>query len=235
MVRILAEDDGISADIPLEDYPPNGEIPTEEEQPTWESVFSAPDYAALITARQSRRAKEYTTKVNSVLKALVVASVNNGDLPDAAAILHYGPPFSHAVGQMADKNERTAQIVDLITSPSSPAVMLALTGVALVSQILRNHEKQLAEIPNARKRARAERKARKSTGDRGKPRFTIRVLGRQWPVYFRTPKVANLLSGFRAQTREPEELTFRVFSDTKVQAALEKQGIKLIQRGTPES
>jgi hypothetical protein len=204
---------------------------TEEPSYDWRTIWEAPDYAQLISTRQSRKAKEYTSKANSVLKAATLASINAGDFPDAAALLHHGPPFSHAVGQWADSNDRVAQAIDIITSPSSPVLMFTVTGLALVAQLFRNHETQLAEIPNARKRAKAEKQARKATAKAEPPRFTVKAFGRQWPIRMRNRfKVRNLLGGFRAQTQPPDQLTMRVFSDEKLQAALEKQGIKLVRQ-----
>lgn len=213
----------------------NGESPHEEETYDWRAIWEAPDYAQLISARQSRKAKEYTSKANSVAKALALASINAGDFPDAAAILHHGPPFTHAVGQWADSNDRVAQAVDIITSPSSPVLMFTVTGIALVAQIFRNHEPQLREIPNARKRAKAEKLARKNTAKLDPPRFTVKAFGRQWPIRFRSRfQVSKLFSGFRAQTQEPAQLTMRVFSDEKLVNALEKQGYKLVRNAPAE-
>lgn len=220
------------ASIPEDDFSPNGGPPEEESTYDWRAIWEAPDYASLINARQSRKAKEYASKTNSILKALTFASINAGDFPDAAALLHHGPPFSHAAGQLADSNDRVAQAIDIITSPSSPVLMFTVTGLALVSQLLRNHEPQIREIPNARKRAKAEKQARKNTAKQDiPPRFTVKAFGRQWPIRFRSRiQVSKLLGGFRAQTQEPAELTMRVFSDEKLVAALEKQGYKLVRR-----
>jgi hypothetical protein len=230
MVTILDEGTGANGDTPSDEPYLDGE----GETPDWETIFTAPDYASLINARQSNKAREYTKRVNSVLKALTVSSVNAGDLPDAAALLHHGPPFAHAAGQLADENKWAASAIDMVTTPSSPVVMFTLTGIALVSQVLRNHEAQIKEIPNARKRAKAEKKARATTAKVSPPRFTVKAFGRQWPVRFTSRvKLSKLLSGFRAQTVEPDALTFRVFSDQRLLAALEKQGIRLVKRDAP--
>lgn len=205
-----------------------------EETPDWQSVWNAPDYSQLITSRQSKVAREYTVKCNSVVKALTLASINAGDFPDAAALLHYGPPFTHATGQLADSSDTVKRTIDLITSPSSPAVMFALTGIALVAQVMRNHEAQIKEIPETRRMAKARRKAMAGAKQAEPPRFTIKVLGRQWPIRFRSRiRWSKFFSGFRAQTRNPEDLTLAVFSDPKVLSALEKQGIKLVKRDAP--
>jgi hypothetical protein len=227
MVDIREEEHGVGGYDPDAGYP-NGDTP-DEEPITWETLWNAPDYAQLVAMRQSRKAKEYTGKVNSVLKSLTFASIQAGHFPDAAALLHYGPPWSHAVGQLADSDRRVAMAVDMVTSPNSPLVMFAVTTIALAGQIARNHESQLKEIPNARKRASAIRKTRKQTEKESPPRFTLRVLRWQIPIRMRTPKLGAMFAGFRAQTQAPELLTVQVFSDPKLIAALEKQGIKVTQ------
>ena len=231
MVTIREEESGIGGS---DDYetPLNGTSP--EEDVTWETIWNAPDYSQLIATRQSRRAKEYTSKANSVAKALTMASIQAGDFPDAAALLHYGPPFTHALGQLADQNKRVAQAVDMLTTPSSPVVMFAVAAIALGSQIARNHEAQIKEIPNARKRAKAIKKTMKQNDKVTPPRFTVKVLGRQIPIRFRSRiKFGAMFAGFRSQTQEPQQLTFSVFSDPKVIAALEKQGFKLVSNDGP--
>ena len=216
-------------DIPADDYP-NGH----EDMPDWESLWNAPDYASLITTRQSRVAREYTIKCNSIVKALALASINAGDFPDAAALLHHGPPWTHATGQLADESDTVKRTIDLITSPSSPVVMFAITSIALVAQIMRNHETQIKQVPETRKQARLQRKAMVGARKAEPPRFTIKVLGRQWPIRFRSRiKLSKFFAGFRAQTVEPQDLTVRVFSDPKLLAALEKQGIKLVKNDAP--
>jgi hypothetical protein len=214
-----------SEDIPDQEY-----LNGHEDMPDWESVWNAPDYASLITTRQSRVAREYTIKCNSIVKALALASINAGDFPDAAALLHHGPPFTHATGQLADQSDTVKRTIDLITSPSSPVVMFTITGIALIAQIMRNHEGQIKQIPDTRRQARAQRKAMAGARKAEPPRFTIKVLGRQWPIRFRSRiKLSKFFAGFRAQTVEPQDLTVRVFSDDKLISALEKQGIRLVK------
>jgi hypothetical protein len=212
-----------------EPYEENGHY--EEPESGFQTIFSAPDYASLIATRQSRKAREYTGKVNSVFKALTIASLNAGDIPDAAAILHHGPPFSHALGQLADSNASVARTIDMITSPSSPVVMAAVTGIALAAQIMRNHETALADIPKTRRQAKLQRRAMAEARKSEAPRFTIRFLRWQIPIrYSGRIRLGKLLGGFRAQTHDPNDLSRTVFTDEAVLNALEKQGIKLVAR-----
>ena len=205
----------------------------EEERPDWQALFNAPDFTQIIRPHQSRKAKEYQDKVLSVLKAGMVGSIRAGDFPDAAAIMQHGPGFAAAAGQLADSSDRAANIIDLITSPASPLTMFVLTGLPLISQILRNHEEQLKQAPQARRTRRAMRQAQKTADKQErKPRFTINILGRHIPIYtVKMPTWGKLLSGFRGQTQDPMTLTGRVFTDPQVIRALAKQGI-VLQRET---
>lgn len=223
----------VPPDAPPEDEYPNGYEDPPEDAPGWEAIVNAPDYSQLIATRQSRRAKLYTDKVNSVLKAGTFACINAGDFPDAAAILHHGPPFSYAAGQLADKNEKTARIIDLITSPESPAVLFAITASVIVTQLLRNHEDQIKRIPETRREARRRRKAMATAKVEEPPRFTIRILGREFPIRYRSKfRWSKAVGVFRIQTQDPEDLTLRVFSDPDVMKSLEKQGFT-IRRNEP--
>jgi hypothetical protein len=212
---------------------PNGDAP-EDDAPGWEAIWNAPDYSTLINARASRRAAEYTKKVNSVFKAGVFGCIQAGDMADAAAILHHGPPFSHALGQWADKDRRVAAGIDVVTSPSSPVMMALVTGITLLAQVTRNHEAQIREIPNARKRAKAIKLSKRASEKEAPPRFTIRVLKWQIPVRFRSRiKLSTIFAGFRAQTHEPQLLVMQVFNDPDLIKALEKQGIRLVKTDAP--
>ena len=225
MVDIKDETSGVGADD-FADESPNGEAQYEG----WETIWNAPDYASFVKVRESRRAKEYKTRVNSVLKSATLMSINAGDFPDAAALLHYGPPFAAATGRLADQNAKVAAAVEMLTAPDSPWLAFGLTAIALSAQIVRNHEAQIKEIPNARKRAKAIKKAEKASVKDSPPRFTIRVLGRSFPVRFRSRiQFKALFAGFRAQTQAPQELTMRVFSDPDLINNLEKLGYTLVR------
>jgi hypothetical protein len=199
----------------------------------FDAIFNAPDYASFLKVRQTATSREYTARTNSILKSLLVSSLNAGDFADAAAIIHYGPQFSRATGGLADSSDTAKRALDLLTSPSSPIVLFGLAGVALVGQIMRNHEEQLAKVPSTFRERRRERKAAKAAGiarPQSQPRFTIKLGKRSIPIYFnmRIKGISVLMSGFRAQTQVPESLANRVFSDPDVVSALEKQGIRLV-------
>jgi len=234
MVDIREEELGVGDDYPDAEYP-NGTAPDDEDIADWRAIWNAPNYASMVKTPQSRRAKEYTGKLNSVVKGLTFASLQANDLPDAAALLHHGPPWTHAMGLLADKDRRVAATIDMLTSPNSPPVMAAVTTITLLAQLARNHEAQIREIPNTRKRAKAIKKSQKADDKVTPPRFTIKAFGRQWPIRFRSRfKVSTLFAGVRAQTYEPQLLTMQVFGDPVLLREFEKQGIRLVSDAPPQ-
>jgi hypothetical protein len=209
----------------------NGSGPTTGDE--WRSIFDAPDFTALVKPAQTHKAKEYSEKVKSVLKSGMVGAINVGDFPDAATILHYGPAFADATGQLADGSEWAAKAVDVITSPGNPVMLFAMTAIPFGAQLFRNHEDLIKNIPETRRNMRLRRKAMATAHKAEPPRFTIRAFGRAWPVRFNTPKIGKMLAGFKSQTRDPEQLTYKVFTDPAVIRALRKQGIVLVNPNDP--
>jgi hypothetical protein len=200
-------------------------------------IFNAPDYASFLKTRQTAVSREYTARTNSILKAILMGSLNAGNFADAATVIHYGPGFAKATGGLADSNDTAKRAIDILTSPSNPVALFALAAIPLVGQFMRNHETQLAEVPATWRERRRERKMAKAAGiaaPQGPPRFTIKLGKRSIPIYFRMriKGFATVMSGFRAQTQDPNSLASRVFSDPAVLAALEKQGIRLVPHDT---
>lgn len=204
----------------------NGQPPEDD----WRSLFEAPDFTSLVRPAQTVKAKAYSTKVKSVLKSGMVGAINVGDFEDAAAILQYGTPFADAAGQLADSNEYAAKGIDIITSPNSPVILFLMTAIPFGAQLVRNHEDTIRQIPQTRREMRRRRKAMETARKAEPPRFTIRAFGRAWPVHFRTPKLGKMFAGFKAQTRDPKEMTYQVFTDPAVIRALKKQGIVLVKQ-----
>jgi len=171
-----------------------------------------------MKVRATSVSREYEARTNSVLKSLMLSSLNAGDFPDAAAIIHYGPQFAKATGGLADANDYARRAIDILTSPSNPVAVFALATIPLIAQVMRNHEQQLAEVPATFRERRRERKAAKAMGTgkhKAPPRFTIKIGKRAIPIYFRIrlSGMSKLFAGFRAQTQEPVSLASRVFSD----------------------
>jgi len=207
------------------------------EEPDYAALFSAPDFTTLLRPAATKTAREYTSKTNSMLKALLVGSLNAGDYPDAAAIIKHGPGFATATGQLADSSERARALIDMLTSPASPLTMFLMTGIPLIGQVLRNHEAQIQQIPETRRQRKMMAKAARQAQAQREPRFTIKILGRQWPVYWspKMPKWSKVFAGFRTQTQEPDVLAMQVFSDPDVQKALVKMGVVIQGREQADS
>jgi len=203
----------------------NGQDP----EPSIYDLLDAPSFTTLLKPASTRKAKEYTAKTNSVLKALLIGTLNAGDFPDAAAILKHGPGFASATGQLADASDRAAALIDMATSPASPLTVWLMTTIPLVSQIVRNHEAQVAQIPEARRQRKAMKKAAAQAKVNREPRFKIRAFRREWPIYWnvKAPRWSKFLAGFKSQTQEPMILAYQVFQDPDVIAALKKMGVNI--------
>jgi hypothetical protein len=196
--------------------------------PRVEDLFSAPDLTQLLKPGTTKTAREYQTKTNSLLKALMVGAINVGDFPDAAAILTHGPGFAAASGQLADDSVYARETLDFLTAPSSPVVLFIMTGIPLIAQIFRNHEGELAQLPEARRQAKARKKMTAKEDKLREPRFKIRAFKREWPIYWNPRfKASKLFAPFKTQTVEPNALAYTVFSDPKVQEYLKKHGVIL--------
>jgi hypothetical protein len=234
---VIGVDAGYAGDDSAYDEPEhNGyRVKSDSDGTDYTAILEAPDYATLIKIPKTAVAREYEKRVNSMLKAGVFGLINSGNFQDAAALLHYGPGFSAASGDLASANDTAKHVLDLATSPNSPVLVFAATVLPLIAQLLRNHETQLQEVPSSwrenrasRKRARAARKANPEPP--AEPKFYIHLpMGRRIGVRFnlKVPVITNILKGFQAQTHDPAALTYRVFSDDKLNAALSKQGIKI--------
>jgi hypothetical protein len=186
------------------------------------SFMDSPDFGDFVRLPKTARAREYEKKTASALKAAMLACLGTpGTQPDAAAIIYHGSSFSKAAGILADRDEHAARFLDILTSPDNPYILFALAAVPLVSQLARNHEKQLAAVPDKVKMSRTQRKAQRAL----KPavEITIPFIKRKIKLPFRI-KIG--LSIFRAQSVDPNALMQRVFTDPVVVKELRKQGMR---------
>jgi hypothetical protein len=191
--------------------------PDEPEVPQWSVILDAPDYLKLLKKPATVTSREYEQKVLSVLKEILKYRLTPTGLPDAAAILTWGPDFASRAGALADHDERAAHAIDLLTAPDSPWVMFALVCIPFVSQLFRNHEEQVKLIPGNMRRTRAERKAAKATQPRAE--FSIPGTKRRVRVPFRIRVPFRM---FRASTQEPSILVHQTIGNPDIQKALYK-------------
>lgn len=174
--------------------------------------YDEPDPKFVKGRKRPRGAVTYEGKVNSVLNSAVRFAVTNpATVPDAAAILQYGPGFSEKLGELAATDPKVARAIDWLTEGTENTYLaFATAALPLVMQIVRNHEPVLEPktrgIPYGRKDPK--------TGQRK----TFRL------------KFGVKLGRLRAVTVDPKLLESNVFDNEHMIIALEKQGIT-VNRG----
>lgn len=225
-------------DTDADDTPPSGAnghggtgTRTRQRKRTAQDILDAPDYVTFVKIADTDASREYRNKVRSMLKATALGAIRYGDLPDAAAIFHFGPDFAAASGQFAASNESAAKMIDILTAPDNPALVFLMTAIPLVTQLFRNHQEELRQVPAARRTWRERRKAARENPDAAvKPTieltvpFTKRKIKFNFKVKFRA---AAVFSGLMRNSEDPDYLTSKVFGDEALQRALIKQGFRI--------
>jgi hypothetical protein len=222
------------------DENPNGSVPRdndedldeEEEFQDYSTLFDAPAYSEFIKTAPNSKAKSYEKRVQSMMKAGMVMSLNNAQWPDAATFLKHGPGFAKAAGNLAAEDPRAARMVDMLTAPDSPYIMFAMVAIPMVAQLFRNHAPEIQEAATSAKEKRAARKMARRTGEKVKPStppITVHLFKRQFkiPIRFRikVPKFQAIFKSFLAPTQAPDQITAEVFNDPAVVKALHKMGL----------
>lgn len=211
----------------------NGSAPDAEEfdeEYDYSTLFDAPSYSEFIKTAPNSKARSYEKRVQSMMKAGMVMSLNAHNWPDAATFLKHGPGFAKAAGNLAAVDAKAAAIVDMLTAPDSPYIMFAMVALPMVSQLARNHQGQIAEVAQTRKQRKAERKQEKLAGihKESAPPITVHLGKRaiRIPVRFRIKfPLKKIFSGFLAPTQHPQEIAAEVFNDEAVVKALHKMGL----------
>jgi hypothetical protein len=250
MVTIYETDDGTEygygapngsgpAGHQSESSPRNSGDPGRSAGPDFDVILGAPDLAELMRKpRNTPTANEYKKKTASVLRTVTVGAIAAQNLPDAATLLYHGPGLATSVGNLADHSEMARKAVDMLTAPDNPWLVFAFTLIPMASQIMRNHEEQLTELPARWAMGKKARKARadaKAGKVKSEPRFTVKLpFGRSIPIRFKFNfKLAKALKGIHSSTYDPSELTYGVFSDPALGKELEKYGITVQLRPRP--
>jgi hypothetical protein len=219
---------GGSSPTPDDDYP-DSEESRPDGLPDFDIIVGAPDLGALLHRTPTRRAREYRNRVASLLRVGMIGSLNTGNFADAAAFLWYGPGASTAVGNLADNYNSIAKGIDIITSPGSPIAECITTLLPLASQLARNHEQALAELPgrfSMGKQARAARKQAKAERAQDEPPVTMKVGRWRIPVRWKVRSPIRFVKPvIRAQSMEPNLIAARVFTDPHVQKKLAEMGV----------
>lgn len=212
-------------------FTPNSSSPNGESPPQYVTIADAEDYEKFIRKPQTAISREYNKRVKSMLKAGMFGAINTGNLSDAAAIVHYGPDFATAMGDLADTDERIRKVMDMITTPANPYAMAFMVSLPFLAQLFRNHEEVLREVPATWRERRKARRYSSSGDDTAATTATVKLpFGRKINLRFRL-RLRNplklFMAGARSRTYSPDTLTVKVFSDPKLRTALEKQGIRI--------
>jgi hypothetical protein len=212
----------------------NGAAPDDdglEEQYDYSTLFNAPSYSEFIKTAPNSKARSYERRVQSMMKAGMVMSLNSHNFPDAATFLKHGPGFAKAAGNLAAIDSKAAAMVDMLTAPDSPYIMFAMVALPMISQLARNHQGQLSEAGQSWSERRKQRRQEKRAGyaQPAKPPITVHLGKRAitLPIRFRVklPNVKKIFSAFLAPTQHPNEIAAEVFNDENVVKALHKMGL----------
>jgi hypothetical protein len=194
-----------------------GEIP-EDEVPVQEYDEPAPGFVE--PSRRPPRAKQYQKKVQKFLNTLMRSAAQHpSTVPDAAAIIMYGPDFCEKLGDLANHDARVRRGVDFIMEGAeNPYLAFAIAALPMAAQVYRNHQQEMAPraIVESVKRGRAA--AKDQPGRKIRIPFTKRTISVRFRIHF--PSVENF-------SNEPTALTEYVFGDEKIKAALVKAGIEV--------
>lgn len=209
--------------------PPFSDEEDETQEYDYSTLFDAPSYSDFIKTPPNAKSRVYERKVQSMMKAGMVMSLNNQQWPDAATFLKHGPGFARAAGNLAAEDARAAQVIDMLTAPDSPYVMFGLVAFGMVAQLVRNHQPEIHEVANTWRQRREDRKNGKDGARVQSPPLVLRIGKRsiKLPIRFRVrlPKFRAILAGFLAPTQRPDTIAQEVFSDPSVVRALHKMGL----------
>lgn len=119
------------------------------EPPAPDTEYDEPDDDFLVARPRPRGAKTYEKKTVSFLNTVVrFAIANPATVPDACAILMYGPDLAEKTGDLAAQDKRIARAIDFLADGTENPYAAFFTAVApLVFQTIRNHEPQLEVKP----------------------------------------------------------------------------------------
>ena len=231
-MKLYSSDTDASANGSAPPIDPDEQAEEEQIEYDYSTLFDAPNYADFIKTPPNANARLYERKVQSIVKAGMVMSIHNHQWPDAATFLKHGPGFAKAIGNLAAEDPKAAAIVDMLTAPDSPYVMAAMVAIPFISQLVRNHQPEMAKAGATFRERRAEKKQAKLAGGKVKSTvepITVHIGKREFklPIRFKLklPKFRSVFKAFLAPTQHPNEIANEVLSDTSVVRALNKMGI----------
>jgi hypothetical protein len=191
---------------------PEGELPSQE--------YDEPTPGFVEPSRRPPRAKQYQKKAQRFLNVIMRSAVQHeATVPDAAAIIMYGPEFCEKLGDLANHDARVRRGVDFIMEGAeNPYLAFAIAALPMAAQVYRNHQQEMAPraIVESVKRGRAA--AADTPGRKIRIPFTKRTISVRFRIHF--PSVENF-------SNEPAALSTYVFGDESIKAALQKAGIEV--------
>lgn len=183
--------------------------------------YDVPEGEFVQTTPRGPTAKKYEKKIKTVLNVIFRQTVaHQAAVPDAAAILMYGPNFSEKWGDLAAHDPRVRKGIDMILEGAeNPYLAAGMASVSLLLQVYRNHEDNLSPkgAVQAIKKSRADAKQREPK--RLRIPFTKRYI--EFRFQLKMPAVQNM-------TNDPQQLAAYVFNNPDIIEAMKKAGIETI-------
>jgi hypothetical protein len=186
-----------------------------------ENDYDVPESEFVQPVTRGRTAKQYEKKIKTVLNAIFRQTVaHQAAVPDAAAILMYGPTFAEKWGDLAEADKRVRKGIDtILDGAENPYIAAALATAPLLLQLYRNHEEALSPkgAVQAIKQSRAQAKQREPK--RVRIPFTKRYM--EFRFQLRLPAIKNM-------TNDPVKLAEYVFNNQEILEALKRAGIETV-------
>jgi hypothetical protein len=182
--------------------------------------YDEPEPGFVEPSRRPPRAKQYQKKAQRFLNVIMRSAVKHEEtLPDAAAIIMYGPDFCEKLGDLANHDARVRRGVDFIMEGAeNPYLAFAIAALPMAAQVYRNHQQEMAPRAIVESVRRGRAAAKDQPGRKIRIPFTKRTISVRFRIHF--PSVENF-------SNEPAALTEFVFGDDKIRAALQKAGIEV--------
>jgi hypothetical protein len=183
--------------------------------------YDEPEPTFVQSTTRGPVAKKYEKKIKTVLNTIFRQTVSHqAAVPDAAAILMYGPQFSEKWGDLAAHDARVRRAIDMVLEGAeNPYLAAMMATMPLLLQVYRNHEETLSPkgAVEAIRKSRADAKQREPK--RLRIPFTKRYL--EFRFRLRVPAVQNM-------TNDPQQLAAYVFNNEDIIRAMRKAGIDTI-------
>lgn len=170
---------------------------------------------------RGRIAKQYEKKIKNVLNTLFRATVAHpSTVPDAAAIIMYGPTLAEKWGDLAEADKRVRKGIDMVLDGAeNPYLSAALATAPLLLQAYRNHEEALSPSGAIQAVKQSRQRAKEREPKKIRIPFTKKHIEFRWKMS--VPAVRNM-------TNEPDQLAAYVFNNPDIIAAMKKAGIDTI-------